>query len=60
LGKQLTLAGLESIEQRGVTAAMLYVDGANTAAVGMYERLGFSRARHDRAFGTILPPLVGD
>lgn len=60
LGKQLTLAGLESIEQRGVTAAMLYVDGANTAAVGMYERLGFSRARHDRAFGTILPPSAGD
>lgn len=54
LGKQLTLAGLESIEQRGVTDAMLYVDGSNTAAMAMYERLGFRDARHDRAFGAVL------
>ena len=41
LGTQLTLAGLDSIADRGVTVANLYVDAGNTAAVGLYERLGF-------------------
>jgi mycothiol synthase len=50
LGTQLTLAGLDSIAARGVTVAMLYVDGENTAAVSMYERLGFTVHRTDRAY----------
>jgi mycothiol synthase len=50
LGTQLTLAGLASIAGRGVTIGMLYVDGANTAAVTMYERLGFGVHRVDRAY----------
>jgi mycothiol synthase len=50
LGKQLTLAGLASIADRGVTVGMLYVDGGNTAAVMMYERLGFDAQRTDRAY----------
>jgi mycothiol synthase len=50
LGNQLTLAGLASIADRGVTIGMLYVDGGNTAAVTMYEHLGFSVHRTDRAF----------
>jgi predicted GNAT family acetyltransferase len=29
---------------------MLYVDAANTAAVTMYERLGFTTFRTDRAY----------
>ena len=29
---------------------MLYVDGGNTAAVTMYEHLGFTIHRTDRAF----------
>lgn len=50
LGKQLTLAGLDSISDRGVTVANLYVDAGNTAAVGLYERLGFSVHRRRVAF----------
>lgn len=41
LGTQLTLAGLDSISEWGVTTANLYVDADNTAAVTLYERLGF-------------------
>jgi mycothiol synthase len=50
LGNQLTLAGLASIAGRGVPVGMLYVDGGNTTAVTMYERLGFTVHRTDRAF----------
>ena len=54
LGSELTVAGLESIHDRGVTSALLYVDAANTAAVAMYERLGFDVSRRDRACSAIL------
>lgn len=50
LGKQLTLAGLDSIADRGITIANLYVDAGNTAAVGLYEQLGFSVHRRRVAF----------
>ena len=50
LGHQLTLAGLDSIASRGVGIGMLYVDADNTAAVGMYQRLGFAVHRTDRAY----------
>jgi len=50
LGRQLTLAGLDSISARGVATGMLYVDAANTKAVGMYEGLGFTHHRVDVAF----------
>jgi mycothiol synthase len=50
LGNQLTLAGLSSIAARGVDVGMLYVDGGNTTAVTMYERLGFTTHRTDRAY----------
>jgi mycothiol synthase len=54
LGRQLTLAGLDSISARGITAANLYVDGDNTAAVSLYEQLGFTIHRTRRAFrGTL-------
>jgi mycothiol synthase len=54
LGRQLTLAGLDWIHRRAVDTGMLYVDAANTAARTMYEHLGFTVYRTDRAYtGTV-------
>lgn len=50
LGKELTLAGLDHMSDRGITDAMLYVDGHNATARRLYERLGFVVHRTDRAF----------
>lgn len=50
LGRGLVVAGLESLSKRGITTAMLYVDAANSAAISMYENLGFRIHRTDRAF----------
>ncbi|MFA7323413.1 MAG: mycothiol synthase [Candidatus Nanopelagicales bacterium] len=43
LGKALTLAGLHHLRSRGLVQSMLYVDATNTAAITMYENLGFAR-----------------
>ena len=59
LGRQLTLAGLASIDGRGIGVGMLYVDADNTVAVTMYERLGFDIHRTDRAYATDIPPRRG-
>ncbi len=58
LGKQLTLAGLDSIAGRGITTANLYVDGDNAAAVSLYRSLGFAIHRTRRAFGGPVQSLV--
>jgi mycothiol synthase len=50
LGTQLTLAGLDHMVTRGAAAALLYVAAENTAAVTMYEGLGFTVRRVDRAY----------
>ncbi len=50
LGRHLTIAGLDAIAARGVDVGMLYVDADNTAAVTLYEHLGFTVFRTDIAF----------
>jgi mycothiol synthase len=42
LGPALLTAGLGYLIDRGVTEVMLYVDESNTAAMGMYQRYGFT------------------
>lgn len=43
LGRALTVAGIEHLRSRGLNAVMLYVDADNSAAVGLYRKLGFTR-----------------
>ncbi len=50
LGKALTIAGLDNIAARGLTVGMLHVDAANTAAMSLYERLGFTVHHEDHAY----------
>jgi mycothiol synthase len=56
LGRALTTAGLESLANRGITVGMLYVDGANTAAVALYRSLEFVTHQVDRAYGADIAP----
>jgi mycothiol synthase len=51
LGKALTLQGLHHLqEERGLDTIVLYVDGTNTAARGLYTSLGFTTAALDVQF----------
>jgi mycothiol synthase len=43
LGRALTVAGLKYLRSVGLRQAMLYVDARNTAAIRLYEGLGFVR-----------------
>jgi mycothiol synthase len=56
LGKQLTLAGLDSLSRRGAAIGMLYVDADNVPAVNLYDHLGFTPHRTDQAFVGDVPP----
>jgi mycothiol synthase len=47
LGKALTLAGLHYLRGREIPSVMLYVDGENTAAIRLYESLGFTQIATD-------------
>ncbi|MFJ9347053.1 mycothiol synthase [Streptomyces sp. NPDC101237] len=52
LGKSLTTIGLRHLAGRGLPTAMLYVDADNTAAVAVYERLGFTTHETDLMYRT--------
>lgn len=52
LGKALTAIGLRHLAERGLTAAMLYVDADNVSAVTVYERLGFTVHETDLMYRT--------
>ncbi len=47
LGRALLVAGLRYLANRGCTQAMLYLDADNTAAAGLYHKLGFTKADTD-------------
>jgi len=50
LGRSMVVSGLVNLAERGVTAAMLFVDADNGAAMRLYGKLGFRIHRTDRAF----------
>lgn len=52
LGRALTTIGLRHLAAAGVPTAMLYVDADNTAAVRVYERLGFTTYETDLMYRT--------
>lgn len=52
LGRALTLTGLHHLRAVGVDQFMLYVDESNTAAVRLYESLGFTRHTIDVMYAT--------
>ncbi|MEU0966312.1 mycothiol synthase [Streptomyces sp. NPDC005917] len=52
LGKSLTTIGLRHLAGLGLPTAMLYVDADNTAAVAVYERLGFVTHETDLMYRT--------
>jgi mycothiol synthase len=50
LGRLLALVGLQHLAQSGLETIILYVDGANTPAVRLYESLGFQSRTVDMLY----------
>ena len=55
LGRELTLAGLDHLSDRGLGVGMLYVEHDNEAAVGLYRDLGFHIHHEDVFFTGTIP-----
>jgi mycothiol synthase len=55
LGKALTVAGIRYLQSHELHSVMLYVDADNTAAVALYQKLGFVRWDVDVMYA----PLTG-
>jgi mycothiol synthase len=59
LGRELVLAGLDHLSDRGLTVGMLYVDSDNAGALRLYEDLGFTCDHVDRAYvGDVAPAAL--
>ena len=58
LGRGLAVAGLSWLTDAGARTGMLYVDGANLAAVGLYRSLGFTVHHADRAYALVGAPAA--
>jgi mycothiol synthase len=56
LGRALALIGLDAAHQRGVDTGSLFVAAENAGAKRLYESLGFSIHRTDRAYERELAP----
>ncbi|TLP77101.1 mycothiol synthase [Nesterenkonia sphaerica] len=50
LGAALTVAGIEHLRAQGVDSVILYVDADNTAAVRLYQKLGFTVSATDTQY----------
>ncbi len=54
LGRELTLAGLARLTERGLTIGMLYVESDNEAANGLYRSLGFEVHQTRRRYSVLV------
>jgi mycothiol synthase len=54
IGRTITVLGLAHLRDRGLTRAMLYVDGDSSAAVATYSRLDFARFAVDIMYSRIV------
>lgn len=59
LGRSLAAAGLDHLARRGIAVGMLYVDGDNAPALGLYRSLGFSVHHTDVALRRWVDPAAG-